>query len=166
MEQTAEKEKILFQYIMNYKAYRRRAISLRIAVAVVIAGGLLGLCAVSLVAGITASIAALFAGALAVLVSLGYEESYTVYNTRIVIKKRNKDKRLFIPIGRIKSVSYKRAFYEKGLATGTVRFAATDDKGKLKKYKLKNIFDAQPAVEYLKNVILNNNAGENHEGRK
>lgn len=160
MEETTEKERIVLQYIMNYKAYRRKTISLRVGVSVLIAGGLCGLCVMSIILGVVLAAMTLILGAIASLVSLGYEESYTLYNTRAVIKRKNKEKRLSVALDRVTAVSYKRAFYERDVATGTVTFTATDGKGRRKRYKLKHIFDANPAVEYFKNAIEKNNGGQ------
>ena len=166
MDEKIEKEKIVLQYIMNYKAYRRKTIALRIGVAVVIAGGCCGLCALSLVLGIVTAAMALILGTISVLVSLGYEESYTLYNTRVVIKRKNKEKRLSVALDGVTAVGYRRAFYERDVATGTVTFVAKNDKGRRKKYKLKHIFDANPAVEYFKRAIDKNNGGQSGEGRE
>lgn len=166
MEETTEKERIVLQYIMNYKAYRRKTLTLRICGAVLLAGALAGLCALSLVLGIVLAVMVLFLGAIFALVSLGYEETYTLYNTRVVIKRRNKEKRISVPLDGVTAVAYKRAFYEKDVATGTVTFTATDAKGRRKKYKLKHIFDATPAVEYFKTAIAKNNGGTHDESGK
>lgn len=149
MSTEEKKEKILFQFVMHYKAYRRRTVAVRSAATAVVAGGAFSLCALDVLLGIIIGIAVLAVGAIAVLVTLGYEESYTVYDTRVVLKKRGRDKRVSLPFERVTAVSYKRAFYEKDLATGTVTLTARTEKNKLKKYKLKNIFDAKPAVEYI-----------------
>ncbi len=159
----APTEKIMFQYIMNYKAYRRRMILTRLTATVVVAGGLCGLCAISVPLGLVLAAIALSFGILSVLFALSAERSYTVYDTRIVLKVRGKDVRTTVPLDSIVSVKYKRAFYEKGLCTDTVTFIALDDKGKKKKYRLRHIFDAQPVVEYLNERIK---SGETNEDRK
>lgn len=150
-------EKILFQYVMNYKAYRRFMIGSRVGIAVVVTCGFATLCVLNIVLGIVLSVMSVFIGVISVLVSLGEEKTYTVYNTRIVIKRRGDDKRISVPVSDIVSVKYRRAFYEKSLLTGTVTVVAKTH-GRRKKYKLKHIFDAQPAVVYLTNA---RNGGEN-----
>ena len=148
-----QQDKIMFQYIMNYKAYRRKMISMRLTLTAIIAGGLLGLCAVSIVLGIVLGATAIFVGVLAVIFALGNEQTYTVYDTRIVLKKRGNDKRKIVPMQNIVGVAYKRAFYEKGLLTGTVTVTAKADNGKKRKYKLRHVFDAAPVVEYLRERV-------------
>ncbi|MDE6401300.1 MAG: hypothetical protein K2L54_01660, partial [Clostridiales bacterium] len=88
-----QKEKIEFQYVMNYKAYRREAISLRVILTLVIAGGLAGLCAISVLLGAVLAAIVLCFGGISIVVVLGTEQTYTVYNTRIVLKRRNSEKR-------------------------------------------------------------------------
>lgn len=162
MEQEQAKEKIEFQFIMNYKAYRREMIATRIILTLVVAGGLCGLCALSVIIGILVAAMALFCGVISILVSLGNEQSYTVYNTRVVIKRKNNDTRVSVPIENVTAVKYKRAFYEKDLATGTVVITAKTDKGAIKRYRLRHVFDAMPAVEFLKTGIK----GSKNEARK
>lgn len=150
-------EKILFQYVMSYKAYRRAMISCRAAVAAVAAGALAALCVVSVPLGIVLAVAALFVGALAVLVSLHREYTYTVYGARIVFKKGGDDRRASVPTERVTAVSYKSAFYEKDLGTGTVTVTVRTDKGGKKRYRMKHILDAAPCVDYLKKTAARNN---------
>lgn len=147
-------EKLLFQYIMNYKAYRRIMISTRIIITLIVAGGLAGLIAISLPLGIVLPLIALFVGAIWIITSLNREITYMVFDTRFVIK--NKDKRVNVPLSGVKSVTYRRAFYENDLATGTVTVVAADENGKTKKYKFKHIFDAVPLVAFLKEQIGEN----------
>ena len=148
-----QKEKIEFQFIMSYKAYRRKMIGLRVAVTAVVAGGLLGLCAISVMLGLVLAAAVIFVGVISVLAALGAEQTYTVYNTRIVFKRRGNDSRISVPMDNVLKVSYRRAFYEKDLATGTVTVTAKNEKGKIKKYKMKHVFDAKPAGDYINNAI-------------
>ena len=143
------KEKIEFQYIMNYKAYRRKMMAIRIACTAVVVGGMLGFIAVSVALAVILAITVGIIGSIAVLVSFGNEQTYTVYDTRVVLKKRNSDKRVSVGIDNIVKVSYHRGLYERDLATGTVKIKAKNDKGKLRTYKLLHIFDAQPLIDYL-----------------
>ena len=149
-------EKLLFQYIMSYKAYRRIMIITRVIFAVLIAGGVAVVGMWNLVLGIMLPIIVLFFGAIAIVMSLQHEETYMVFGDRVVIK--NREKRKVISTENIKSVSYRRAFYEKDLATGTVKIRAIDD-GRVKTYKLKHIFDAKPLVDFIEE-IAKKNSGE------
>ena len=148
------KDKIEFQYIMNYKAYRRGMIMFRVGATVLVAGGLACLAFVNWVLGLIFAAMTLFVGVIFILAALGNEYSYNVYADRIVIKKRGVDKRTTVAIADIKSVKYSRAFYEKSLATGTIKITAKSG-GKTKSYKLKHLFDAQPLLDFL------NNRGQN-----
>ena len=146
-------EKIEFQYIMDYRAYRRKMVAIRVACTAVVVGGMLGLIPVSIALSVILSVIVLCIGSIAVLVSFGNEQGYTVYDTRIVIKKRNSDNRISIDMDRIEKVTYRRALYEKDLATGTIKIKAKNDKGRLRSYKLYHIFDAQPLIDYLNERI-------------
>ncbi len=151
-------EKLLFQYIMNYKAYRRIMITVRILITLAVAGGLCGLFAISIPLGIILPVMVLFIGAIWIIVSLSKDITYMFFDTRFVIKHR--DKRVSVPLDGVKSVKYRRAFYEKDLATGTLTVAAKDEKsGKIKKYKIKHVFDAQPLIGYFKDAINSNSSG-------
>lgn len=150
----SDAKEILFQYIMNYKAYRRKMVTLRVILTVLAAGGLAGVCAVNIPLGITLALIAAFAGAISVLVAFHREWTYTVYNGKIVIK--NKDKRSDIPLENIISVTFKTAFYEKDLFTGTATVTAKTAKGGKKKYKLRHIFDAREGVEFLQKIAAEN----------
>ncbi len=141
-------EKLMFQYIMNYKAYRRIMIATRVIITLLIAGGAATLSLVNLALGILVPISILFIGAIFIIASLHKEETYMVFEDRVVIKSGQK--RIAVPIDSIKSVSYRRAFYEKDLATGTVKIRAVEEgKKNVKTYKLKHIFDARPLIDYL-----------------
>ncbi len=142
-------EKILFQYVMNYKAYRTKMITLRILITLVAMGASGALCLLSLILGIIFAVSFMFIGIISILVALGNEITYTVYNTRIVIKKRGKEKRTVVPVGDIVGIKYAAAFYEKKFSVGTVTVVAKSEKGGKRKYKLKHIFDARPMVEYF-----------------
>lgn len=135
---------------MSYRAYRRIMIATRVAVTVVIMGGLLALVLVSVPMGIVLAAISGFLGAIWIITALNREMTYMVFDNRIVIK--NRDKRVSVPLDAIKSVKYRRAFYEKDLATGTVTVTATVD-GKTKNYKLKHIFDASPLIAFLTESI-------------
>ena len=142
------KDKIEFQYIMNYKAYRRGMIIFRVGATVLAAGGLACLCIVSWVLGLIFSTMAAFIGVIFILAALGNEYTYNVYSDRIVIKKRGVDKRTTVNIADITSVKFTRAFYEKSLATGTIKLTAKTG-GRKKSYRLKHLFDAQPLIDFL-----------------
>lgn len=148
-----QKEKVEFQFIMNYKAYRRKMIAERVAVSVALAAAACGLCVFSVIVGILVAAIVLIFGAVSVLLSLGSEQTYTVYNTRVVLKRRDADKRISVPLENIVSVKYKRAFYEKDLATGTLTVSARSENGKIKKYRLRHIFNAAPAIDYINAAI-------------
>ncbi|MBD5132621.1 MAG: hypothetical protein HDT28_08575 [Clostridiales bacterium] len=140
---------------MNYKAYRRFAVLSRIGITLVIAGGLCGLCAFSGTLGaILAAIAVCF-GAISVIVSFSAEQTYTVYADRVVIKVRGKDYRNTVYIKDIVKTTYHRAFYEKSLLSGTITLTAKTDKGKIKKYKMRHITNAQQTIDYINNYNSN-----------
>lgn len=148
-----KQEKIEFQRIMNYKAYRRKMITVRVGLSVLVAGGLMGVCVKSITLAIILAVIVLCLGAITVLAALGNEQTYTVYNTRIVLKKRGNYTRKIVPLENITKVSCRRAFYERGLATATVTVTAKDEKGRTKKYRMRHIFDAKPVVEFIKTGI-------------
>lgn len=153
-------DRILFQYVMSYKAYRRAMISVRVTIAVVAAGALAGLCAVSIPLGIVLALAALFVGAITVVASLHKECTYTVYETRLVIKRGGDDRRVTVELERATEVAYSRAFYEKDLGTGTITVTATDGRGRKKRYRIKHILDAAPCVEFLRKTVERNRLAE------
>lgn len=146
-------EEIMFQRIMDYRAYRRGMIMKRILITALVAFALLFTSRISIVFGIILPVIAIIIGAISILVSMGNERTYNIYNTRVVIKRRGDDTRKSVPLENIVSVKFKSAFYEKRLCIGTVTIRAKNAKGKIKKYKLKHIFDAKPVVEYLTGVI-------------
>lgn len=160
------KEKIEFQYIMNYKAYRRKMVAVRSACTAAVAGAMFGFAVWSIWLAIIFAVMALSIGSITVLVSFANEQTYTVYDTRIVIKKRNSEKRASIDIDNIIKVGYHRAIYEKDLATGTVKIKAKDANGKTKTYRLLHIFDAQPMLDYLKARIENKGSPNGNEESK
>lgn len=149
---------------MNYKAYRRKMIAVYAAITVALAAAACGLCALSVLVGILIAAIILIFGAIIILLSLGSEQTYTVYNTRVVLKRRGVDKRASVPLENITSVKYKRAFYEKDLATGTVTISAKAENGKIKKYRLRHIFDAAPAVRYLNDTITKRGQTQDDNG--
>lgn len=144
-------EKIEFQYIMNYKAYRRGMLLMRLSVTLAAIVGTVFLYRFAWALGLIVPLAIAAIGAVWILSALHNEETYTVYNTRCVIKSGAK--RRSVALEKMRDVRYKRAFYEKDLATGTVIIVAQNDKGKLKKYRMRHIVDAMPCVEYLKSAI-------------
>ena len=156
MSETTQ-DKIMFQYIMNYKAHRRYVLITRLGTGLVVAGGLAGLCAVSILIGIVLALIALCFCGIAVIVAYGAEQTYTVYTDRIVLKVRGVDKRKTVQIKDITSVGYKRAFYEQSLMTGTLTLIARTEGGKTKKYKLKHIAGAGQAMDYINGCIRDGN---------
>lgn len=154
-------EKLLYQFIMNYKAYRRIMISTRLTVTLILMGAMLSILVVSVALGIIFALIVAFLGALWIIISVQKEQSYMVFDTRFVIKDRAK--RVSVPLENIVSVSYKRAFYEKDLATGTVTIRAKRPDGKLKKYRFYHVFDARECVEFLKNAADKNASGVEEE---
>lgn len=150
-----QQEKIEFQRIMNYKAYRRKMIAVRVGLSVLIAGGLMGVCVKSITLAIICAAIVLFLGAISIIVALSNEQTYTVYNTRIVLKKRGNYARKIVPLENITKVSCHRAFYERGLATDTVTITAENENGKTKKFRMRHIFDAKPVVEFINAAIAN-----------
>lgn len=145
-------DKIMFQYVMNYKAYRIRMILFRGLITLLIAGALALFALKSVVLGIVLPMIALFLGVIAVIYGLGNERSYTVYADRVVLRTRGAYKRVTVPISAITRVSYRRAPYEKRFATGTVTLYARVG-GRARKYRLWNIFDARPAIDYINERI-------------
>ena len=158
-----QKEKIEFQYVMNYKAYRREAIACRILLTLVIAVGLAGLCALSVVLGAVLAGIALCFGGISIVVVFAAEQTYTVYNTRIVLKRRNSEKRTSVPMDSVVKVGYKRAWYEKDLGTGTIAVTAKTEKGGTKKYRMRHVFNGLPAVEFIQNTIAQRGFAANED---
>lgn len=158
-------EEIVLQRIMDYKAYRRGMIMTRMLITLAATAALAFIIRFNIVLGLLLPVAAVIIGAISILVSMGNERTYTIYNTRVVIKRRGDDTRKSVPLESIEAVTYKSAFYEKRMCIGTVTIKAKNAKGKLKNYKLKHIFDAQPVVDYLTSVIdgRNTNADEGRE---
>ena len=150
-------EEILFQRIMSSKAYRRGMIMYRLIITAVVAGGLAVTGMIAIVLGILLAAVAVIFGIISILVSLGNENTYTVYNTRLVLKRRGDYARQSVPLENIVSVKYRSAFYEKSLLIGTVTIKAKNEKGKIKSYKLKHIFDARPIIDFLVGSINGRN---------
>ncbi len=141
-------EKIEFQYIMDSRVYRRKMITTRIVIALLIAGACTAFYLIELLIGILMPIVALFAGAIWVIVGLHNEMNYTIYNTRFVIK--NKEKRISVPLENVVAVKFRSAFYERDLHTGTLTITAVNpDNKRKKKYKMKHIFGGREGEEYI-----------------
>lgn len=153
VERKAEKEEIKFQRIMQYKAYRRGMIMFRFAIATAAAVALAFTWFISVFFGIVLPVVAYIVAVLSILISLNNEQTYNVYTARVVLKRRGDDSRKSVPFDNITSVDYKSAFYEKRGCTATVTIKAKDDKGKIKKYKMKHILDYKPIVEYINESI-------------
>ena len=157
----SERDEIKFQRIMEYKAYRRGMYLKRLAIALILVVGLAFTGYISLFFGIVLPISAFIIVVITILASMGNEQTYTVYTTRVVLKKRGDDKRASVPLDSIVSVKYKSAWYEKRMCVGTVTITANTD-GKTKKYKMKHILDAKPIVQFLNDSI---NGGNNDGGQ-
>ena len=159
-----EREEIKFQRIMEYKAYRKGMIFTRLAIAAVLVIGLAFTWFISPFFGIVFPAVVIIFVTITILMSLGNEQTYNVYNTRVVLKRRGDDRRKSVPLADIISVKYKQAFYERRMCVGTVTVTAKDKAGKVKKYKLKHILDAQPIVEYISAQISGGtNVGQDRE---
>lgn len=158
-------EEILFQRIMSSKAYRRGMIIYRVIITAIAAGAVAVTSIVSIFLGILLAVGVIVIGVISILVSLGNEHTYTVYSTRVVLKRRGDYTRQSVPLENIVSVKYRRAFYEKSLLIGTLTVKAKNEKGKIKSYKLKHIFDAQPIIDFLVGSIngRNTNGGQDRE---
>ncbi|MDE6201781.1 MAG: hypothetical protein K2M47_07930 [Clostridiales bacterium] len=148
-----QKEEIVFQRIMDYKAYRRGMLIFRLSIATVLAVGLAFTFFISVFFGIALPVTVFIVTAITILASMGNEQTYTVYNTRVVLKRRGADSRKSVPLDSITSVEHKSAFYEKRGCTATVTIKAKDDKGKIKKYKMKHILDYKPILNYINDNI-------------
>lgn len=148
-----QKEEIKFQRIMQYKTYRRGMLTFRLGIATALAVGLAFTGFISIFFGIVLPVVVYIGAAISILTSLSNEQTYNVYTERVVLKRRGDDGRKSVPFDRIVSVSCKSAFYEKRSCTGTVTITAKNDKGKLKKYKMKHILDYKPIVQYVNEGI-------------
>lgn len=150
-------DKILFQFTMNPHAYRREAIAVRALATVLIAGAACGLCALSIMLGVAIAAAVVAVGTITVVVAFADARSYTVYASRIVLKRRNAQHKTSVPIESITAVRSTRAFYQKEFDVDTVTVTARTKNG-VKKYRLKHILNSAPAVEFLKSAVEKNNA--------
>lgn len=148
-----QKEEIKFQRIMNYKAYRMGMLLFRLGIATALAVGLAFTCFISLFFGIVLPVVVYIFATISILFSINNEQTYNVYTARVVLKRRGDYGRKSVPFDRIVSVDYKSAFYEKRGCTGTVTIKAKDDKGKIKKYKMKHILDYKPVVQYINESV-------------
>lgn len=153
-------DKILFQFLMNTHVYRRVTVAVRVSLTVIFTGAACGLCALSVLIGISVAVAVAAVGAISVVVSLGDTRSYTVYNSRIVFKSRNGQRKVSVQTASIVDVKSTRAFYEKSFDVDTVTVTAKTKRG-VRRYKLRHIFNSAPAVEYLKSVVEQNTSEAN-----
>lgn len=145
-------EKIEFQYITDTRVYRAKTIFIRVLISVIVAGGLSAFYLLSLILGILLPVAALFIGAIWVISGLQYEMTYTIFNTRFVIK--NKDKRINVPLENVVSVKYSSGPFDKKYLTGTITIKArAEDTLRLKTYKMKHVFDGKAGKEYIAAAI-------------
>ena len=158
-------EKIEFQYITDSRIYRRKMIVTRVVIGLIVAGGLAVTGITNLILGIVLPVIALFLTAIWVISGLQHEMNYTIYNTRFVIK--NKEKRISIPLENVISVEYRSAFYEKKYCSGTMTVKArAADTLKVRTYKFKHIFDGKAGADYIAAAIERNNNGEKTNGEK
>lgn len=155
MENT--QDKILFQFSMNTHTHKRAVLSARIPITVILTGAACGLCALSVMLGIAVAAAVVAIGTIMIVVALSDTRSYTVYNSRIVLKRRGGQHKVSVPTEKITGVVSTRSFYEKDLDVDTVIITAKTSRG-VKRYKLKHVFNSAPAVEYLKSVVEQNTA--------
>lgn len=163
-QENSGREEIKFQRIMEYKAYRRGMKLTRLGIALLLAVALAFTWYISPFFGIVLPIVVIIITAITILASMGNEQTYTVYNTRVVLKRRGDDKRKSVPLNDIVSVKYKSAFYEKRMCVGTVIITAKSDRGKVKKYKMKHILDAKPIVEFISaNINGGQGGGQDRE---
>lgn len=146
-------DEILFQRIMSSKAYRRGMILYRCIATAIVAGGLASFCVISIVLGILLAVMAIAIGIIIILASLSNEYTYTVYDTRLTLKRRGDYGRKTVPLDSVVAVKYKSAFYEKNLCVGTITVKAKIGTGKVKSCKLKHIFDARPILEFLEKTV-------------
>ena len=138
VEPKDEKEEIKFQRIMQYKAYRRGMIMTRLGIATALAAALAFTGFISIFFAIVLPVVVYIFATISILFSVNNEQSYNIYTARIVLKRRGDYGRKSVPLDSIESVSCKSAFYEKRSCTATVTIKAKDDKGKIKKYKMKH----------------------------
>ncbi|MDE6029150.1 MAG: hypothetical protein K2F90_02370 [Clostridiales bacterium] len=148
-----EKEEIKFQRIMQYKAYRRGMIMLRLGVATVLAAALAFTAFISIFFGIVLPVIVYIFAVISILFSVNNEQSYNVYTARVVLKRRGDYGRKSVPLDSVESVTYRSAFYEKRGCTATITIKAKNEKGKTKKYKMKHILDYKPIVAYINESI-------------
>lgn len=133
---------------------------MRVPLTVLLTGAACGLCALSIMLGIAVAASIAAVGTIFIVVSLGDTRSYTVYNSRIVLKSRNGQRKVSVPTENIIGVKSTRAVYEKSFDVDTVTVTAKTASG-VRKYKMKHIFNSAPAVEYLKSVVDKNTAEAN-----
>ncbi len=146
-------EKLLYQYVMNYKAYRRGMLIFRLTVSIVAAGACVAFYLILWALGIIVPLAVAAVCAVWIISAYNKEESYAIYDTRLVIRKHGG--RISVPLDAITAVDYRRAFYEKDLGTGTV-IVSSRVGGKKKKSKLRHVFDAQAGLDFLNKTAENN----------
>lgn len=157
METKNQDEKLCYQYIMNFRAYRIPLIVSRVTAAVILSIG--GACTVmiSVPLGIVLALLFLFLGALSILTKFHHDETYMIFNNRVVIK--HSGKRYTAYTDKIKSVQKKQAFYEKRFGTFTITITALNENNKVKKLKLRHVFDANAGYDFLvKAVAQSDNA--------
>lgn len=151
MEPKNQDEKLCYQYIMNFRAYRVPLIISRITASVILSIGGACVTIVSVPLGIVLALLFLFLGALAILTKFHHDETYLIFNNRVVVKHSNK--RYIAYIDKIKSVQKKQAFYEKRFGTYTITVTALNENNRVKKLKLRHVFDANAGYDFLVNAV-------------
>lgn len=150
----ATQEKIEFQYIMNYRAYRRSLLTVGITVTLLVTAALAMLCFWSVAMGAVIAATALIVGALVILSSYGSEQTYTVYNDRIVFKSRGHEKRKKAELKDLTAFKSVTSPLERPLKTCTLVLYFKTSRGK-KTYRMYHVFNVTPLTDFLSQVIQN-----------
>lgn len=152
-------EKIELQLVMSYRAYRRGMIISRVASFAVLVAASLAAISVSTLLAVLAAISLIAVCAITIIVCYAEERTYTVYDTKVVIKRRGDDRRTVVPFSDVVGVTKKTAFYERSLGTSTVIVTA-ERNGRKRKYKLLHILDGEAVLEYLAAATTGRNRRE------
>lgn len=149
-------EKLLYQFSANVRAYRRRVLWRYIPAIVLSVGATLALCAFTILTGVLLAVMALAVWAVVLLVKLGDRRTYTVYDSRIVFKRRNGVIKKSVEIDAVTDIKLSHAFYERSLGTETATFTVAEGKGGKKKYKMISVVGITPAIEYIRSKMKGN----------